>query len=121
MAAKMTKKSTNSGHRTQKTSRVTKKQIVKKPKKQVAKEPKKQVVMEPKKQVIMEPKNPVDDILPYPVRLLIKKGIMPKEDIIPEEDIKPKRIRLLVREPVPPKERIVIRIPAKYLTKTEDE
>jgi hypothetical protein len=85
MAAKMTNKSANTGRRTQKRSKVAKKQLAKKPKK------------------------PFDDILPRRIRLVFK------------EDIKPKRIRLLVREPVPPKERIVIRIPAKYLIKTEDE
>jgi hypothetical protein len=98
MAAKitnMTKKPANTGRRTQKTSKVVKKQIVKK-----------QTV---KKQVAEKPKNPNDDILPRRIRLVFK------------EDIKPKKIRLLVRDPVPPKERIVIRIPAKYLIKTEDE
>ena len=90
MAAKMTNKSSNTGNRTEKTSKVVKKQVV-------------------KKQVVKKPKKPVDDILPRRIRLVFK------------EDIKPKRIRLLVREPVPPKERIVIRIPAKYLIKTEEE
>ena len=85
MAAKMTNKSASINRRNQKTSKVAKKQLAKKPKKLV------------------------EDILPRRIKLIFK------------EDIKPKRIRLLVREPAPPKERIVIRIPAKYLIKTEDE
>lgn len=90
MAAKMTNKPASTSRRTQKSSKVVKKQVT-------------------KKQATKKPKKLVDDILPRRIKLVFK------------EDIKPKRIRLLVRDPVPPKERIVIRIPAKYLIKTEDE
>ena len=75
MAAKMTNKSANTGRRTQKKSKVVKKQVPKKPKK------------------------PVDDILPRRIKLVFKEDIKPKRiRLLVREPVPPKE-RIVIRIP----------------------